>query len=244
MVRAAVVCALTCAARGVECITCGVDTQDNRLALQLVGWERLTHFSAQLGRFYFAGLVSEVYNPAKNRFEKRRGVRNEPLDTQGARRCRRAHKGRDESRPYKIRASGASAAQPPGAQPVAGAAMSVLRQRDAGFFRNQGFQPLVEGRAFTFSGGETGAVRDGADARANVAAGWFIRRLAHFSAGFQIIINQVAGIAAKTPQAKAGTIFAHQFCRQCRQNLLAVTCALPAQHFGADALPHAPVRAW
>ena len=43
--------------------------------------ERLTHFSAQLGRFYFAGLVSEVYNPAKNRFEKRRSVRNEPLDT-------------------------------------------------------------------------------------------------------------------------------------------------------------------
>ena len=120
--------------------------------------------------------------------------------------------------------------------------MSVLRQRDAGFFHNQGFQPLVEGLAFTFSGGETGAVRDGADARANVAAGWFIRRLAHFSAGFQIIINQVAGIAAKTPQAKAGTIFAHQFCRQCRQNLLAVTCALPAQHFGADALPHAPVE--
>ena len=31
---------------------------------------------------YFAGLVSERYNPVKNRFEKMRGAaRNEPLDT-------------------------------------------------------------------------------------------------------------------------------------------------------------------
>ena len=43
--------------------------------------ERLTHFSADLPPEYFAGLVSETYNPAKNRFEKRRGARNEPLDT-------------------------------------------------------------------------------------------------------------------------------------------------------------------
>lgn len=43
--------------------------------------ERLCHFSEELGRLYFAGLVSESYNPAKNRFEKRRGARNEPLDT-------------------------------------------------------------------------------------------------------------------------------------------------------------------
>lgn len=40
------------------------------------------HFSADLPDQYFAGLISEVYNPSKNRFEKRRGsVRNEPLDT-------------------------------------------------------------------------------------------------------------------------------------------------------------------
>jgi phage terminase large subunit GpA-like protein len=40
------------------------------------------HLSADLPDSYFAGLVSEVYNPGKNRFEKRRGsVRNEPLDT-------------------------------------------------------------------------------------------------------------------------------------------------------------------
>jgi phage terminase large subunit GpA-like protein len=40
------------------------------------------HFSEDLPADYFAGLVSEVYNPSKNRFEKRRGsLRNEPLDT-------------------------------------------------------------------------------------------------------------------------------------------------------------------
>lgn len=43
--------------------------------------ERLTHFSDELDGFYFKGLVSETYNPAKNRYEKKRGTRNEPLDT-------------------------------------------------------------------------------------------------------------------------------------------------------------------
>jgi len=43
--------------------------------------QRLTHFSDELDPSYFAGLVSESFNPAKNRFEKRRGARNEPLDT-------------------------------------------------------------------------------------------------------------------------------------------------------------------
>jgi phage terminase large subunit GpA-like protein len=43
--------------------------------------DRLTHFSDELPPEYFAGLVSETYNPAKNRFEKKRGARNEPLDT-------------------------------------------------------------------------------------------------------------------------------------------------------------------
>lgn len=42
---------------------------------------RLAHFSDQLPPEYFAGLVSESYNPSKNRFEKKRGARNEPLDT-------------------------------------------------------------------------------------------------------------------------------------------------------------------
>ena len=43
--------------------------------------ERQTHFSDELEPSYFSGLVSETFNPAKNRFENRRGARNEPLDT-------------------------------------------------------------------------------------------------------------------------------------------------------------------
>jgi phage terminase large subunit GpA-like protein len=43
--------------------------------------DRMTHFSHELEPSYFAGLVSETYNPAKNRYEKKRGARNEPLDT-------------------------------------------------------------------------------------------------------------------------------------------------------------------
>lgn len=43
---------------------------------------RMVHMSEDLPSEYFSGLVSETYNPAKNRFEKRRGAaRNEPLDT-------------------------------------------------------------------------------------------------------------------------------------------------------------------
>lgn len=42
---------------------------------------RLLHFSDELPKEYFNGLVSETFNPAKNRFEKKRGARNEPLDT-------------------------------------------------------------------------------------------------------------------------------------------------------------------
>lgn len=44
--------------------------------------QRLVHLSDDLSQEFFGGLVSETYNPAKNRFEKRRGgARNEPLDT-------------------------------------------------------------------------------------------------------------------------------------------------------------------
>lgn len=39
------------------------------------------HFSNQLTDEYFAGIVSESYNPNKRRYEKKPGVRNEPLDT-------------------------------------------------------------------------------------------------------------------------------------------------------------------
>lgn len=39
------------------------------------------HFSDQLSDEYFAGIVSETYNKDKRRYEKKPGVRNEPLDT-------------------------------------------------------------------------------------------------------------------------------------------------------------------
>jgi phage terminase large subunit GpA-like protein len=43
---------------------------------------RRVRFSDQLSSDYFGGLVSEVYDPRKNRFDKARGApRNEPLDT-------------------------------------------------------------------------------------------------------------------------------------------------------------------
>jgi phage terminase large subunit GpA-like protein len=44
--------------------------------------DRRVRFSDQLSGDYFGGLTSEVYDPRKNRFEKRKGApRNEPLDT-------------------------------------------------------------------------------------------------------------------------------------------------------------------
>lgn len=43
--------------------------------------DRLVHFSRDLAPEFFTGLVSEIYDPRKNRFVARRGVRNEPLDT-------------------------------------------------------------------------------------------------------------------------------------------------------------------
>jgi phage terminase large subunit GpA-like protein len=42
---------------------------------------RMVRLSEDLPPEFFAGLVSETYNPTKNRFEKRTGARNEPLDT-------------------------------------------------------------------------------------------------------------------------------------------------------------------
>ncbi len=44
--------------------------------------KRMIHFSDDLDLGYFTGLTSEVFNPSRNRFELRRGVRrNEVLDT-------------------------------------------------------------------------------------------------------------------------------------------------------------------
>lgn len=46
--------------------------------------ERISHFSTELDKAYFDGLVSEVYDPRSNRYVKKRGgARNEPLDTWG-----------------------------------------------------------------------------------------------------------------------------------------------------------------
>jgi phage terminase large subunit GpA-like protein len=42
---------------------------------------RQCHFSAELPQMYFPGLTSETFDPAKNRYVKKRSVRNEPLDT-------------------------------------------------------------------------------------------------------------------------------------------------------------------
>lgn len=45
--------------------------------------DRRGHFSAELPPEYYAGLLSETWNPKRNRYEPRRGMtrRNEPLDT-------------------------------------------------------------------------------------------------------------------------------------------------------------------
>jgi phage terminase large subunit GpA-like protein len=43
--------------------------------------QRLVHFSDELPREYFTGIVSETFDPRANRFIKKSGARNEPLDT-------------------------------------------------------------------------------------------------------------------------------------------------------------------
>ncbi len=43
--------------------------------------QRLVHFSDQLDKSFFAGMVSETFDPRTNRYLKKRGARNEPLDT-------------------------------------------------------------------------------------------------------------------------------------------------------------------
>jgi phage terminase large subunit GpA-like protein len=43
--------------------------------------DRRLHFSNELDSTYFTGVVSETFDPRQNRFVKKRGARNEPLDT-------------------------------------------------------------------------------------------------------------------------------------------------------------------
>lgn len=43
--------------------------------------DRLVHFSDQLDDKFFGGIVAETFDPKQNRYIKKRGARNEPLDT-------------------------------------------------------------------------------------------------------------------------------------------------------------------
>lgn len=73
--------------KGVNLYTVGTDTAKHLLYARLNGdaekepAERKVHFSQQLDNAYYEGLVSETFNPRKNRWEKKKGKRNEPLDT-------------------------------------------------------------------------------------------------------------------------------------------------------------------
>lgn len=73
--------------KGVALYQVGTDTGK----FALYGWldadaardadQRQVRFAAGLELSYFEGLVSETFNPRKNRWELRKGRRNEPLDT-------------------------------------------------------------------------------------------------------------------------------------------------------------------
>ena len=73
--------------KGVMLYPVGTDTAKHLLYNRLNGdidkdpSERKVHFSHQLEAAHFDGLVSETYNPRKNRWEVKKGKRNEPLDT-------------------------------------------------------------------------------------------------------------------------------------------------------------------
>ncbi|HQL10535.1 MAG TPA: phage terminase large subunit family protein, partial [Lentisphaeria bacterium] len=73
--------------KGVALYTVGADTGKHLLYNLINGdndrdpGERKLHFSQQLEPGFYDGLVSETYNPRKNRWELKKGKRNEPLDT-------------------------------------------------------------------------------------------------------------------------------------------------------------------
>jgi len=73
--------------KGVQLYPVGTDTAKHLLYNRLNGdidkdpAERKVHFSHQLELTHFDGLVAETYNPRKNRWEVKKGKRNEPLDT-------------------------------------------------------------------------------------------------------------------------------------------------------------------
>jgi phage terminase large subunit GpA-like protein len=73
--------------KGVALYIIGADTAKHLLYNRLNGdvdkdaSERKVHFSQHLEDSYFEGIVSETYNPRKNRWELKKGKRNEQLDT-------------------------------------------------------------------------------------------------------------------------------------------------------------------
>ncbi|MGE0289670.1 MAG: phage terminase large subunit family protein [Bradyrhizobium sp.] len=73
--------------RGVALYTVGTDTAKHALYNRLHGdaerapEDRKVRFSQELDEAYYNGLVSETYNPRRNRWELKKGKRNEPLDT-------------------------------------------------------------------------------------------------------------------------------------------------------------------
>jgi phage terminase large subunit GpA-like protein len=73
--------------RGVALYTVGTDTAKHLIYNRLNGdkdkdpSERKVHFSTELDSTYFDQLVSETFNPRKNRWELKKGKRNEVLDT-------------------------------------------------------------------------------------------------------------------------------------------------------------------
>jgi phage terminase large subunit GpA-like protein len=73
--------------KGVALYLIGADTAKHLLYNRLNGDsdkdanERKVHFSQSLDDNYFEGIVSEIYNPKKNRWELKKGKRNEHLDT-------------------------------------------------------------------------------------------------------------------------------------------------------------------
>lgn len=73
--------------KGVALYSVGTDTAKHLLYNRLHGdaekspEARLVRFSQALESHYYDGLTAETFNPRKNQFEKKKGKRNEPLDT-------------------------------------------------------------------------------------------------------------------------------------------------------------------
>jgi phage terminase large subunit GpA-like protein len=73
--------------KGVALYAVGTDTAKHLLYNRLHGdaekapEDRLVRFSQHLDAAYYDGLTAETFNPRRNQWEKKKGKRNEPLDT-------------------------------------------------------------------------------------------------------------------------------------------------------------------